>query len=340
MTPKTSSGGNAKRSQLPGWALPAFGYAISLVCLAWVYQGFDWRRELERLSRTDWRWVSAAMVTDIVVYTCQGWRWRTLLLPLADVSFIKTTQAVYIGLFANEVLPLRSGEVIRCYLQRRWSGLPLSVVISSAVMERMLDGVWLVLGFWVVGQYVQLPRLLVEASRLLVLLLMIAAALVAMAVVYRGQTAEAVSRSRWASMLRHVVGGVHSMGRSRTFLWAALLSLVYLLLQILPILFLMKGYSLEVSLWAAPVVLVVLRLGTVVPQAPGNVGSFQALTILALRLVGIERGDAAGFATLLFLVVTMPLWLAGFVALLATRMRLGEIHKEAHEDFAARHDTL
>jgi len=325
----------AQRRGLPRWALPVFGYLISVGCLIWVYRGFDWDREVARLSAMDWRWVTLAVAADIFVYVCQGWRWSTLLKPLANVSMWKTTQAIYIGLFANEVLPLRSGEVIRCYLQRRWSGLPLSVVISSAVIERAMDGIWLVLGFWAVGQYVNLPRVMVEGSRLLVLLLMIAAALVAMAVIYKGETEQAVSRSRWGAMLRHVVGGVHSMGRSWSFAWAGLLSLAYLGLQILPILFLMKAYGLEVTGWAAPVVLVVLRLGTVVPQAPGNVGAFQALTILALRLFGLERAEAAGFATLLFIVVTVPLWLAGFVALLATRMRFREIHQEAHEQFAA-----
>jgi uncharacterized protein (TIRG00374 family) len=324
-----------RRRGMPRWVLPVLGYSISVVCLVWVYRGFDWDRELARLSTTDWRWVTLAVIADMAVYVCQGWRWSTLLKPLADVRIWKTTQAIYIGLFANEVLPLRSGEVIRCYLQRRWSGLPLSVVISSAVIERAMDGIWLVLGFWVVGMYVKLPRVMVEGSRVLVLLLMVAGALVAMAVIYKGETEEAVSRSRWGAMLRHVVGGVHSMGRSMSFLWAGLLSLAYLGLQILPILFLMKAYGLEVTGWAAPVVLVVLRLGTVVPQAPGNVGAFQALTILALRLFGLERAEAAGFATLLFLVVTMPLWLAGFVALLATRMRFREIHREAQEQFAA-----
>jgi len=325
----------AQRRGMPRWVLPALGYLISVGCLVWVYQGFDWDRELSRLSTTEWRWVTLAVIADIFVYVCQGWRWSTLLKPLADVSMWKTTQAIYIGLFANEVLPLRSGEVIRCYLQRRWSGLPLSVVISSAVIERAMDGVWLVLGFWVVNQYVRLPRVMVEGSRLLVLLLLIAATLVAMAVIYKGETEQAVSRSRWASMLQHVVGGVHSMGRSWSFIRAGLLSMAYLGLQILPILFLMKAYGLEVTGWAAPVVLVVLRLGTVVPQAPGNVGAFQALTILALQLFGLQRAQAAGFATLLFIVVTVPLWLAGFVALLATRMRFREIHREAHEQFAA-----
>jgi hypothetical protein len=73
-------------------------------------------------------------------------------------------------------------------------------------------------------------------------------------------------------------------------------------------------------------------LGTVIPQAPGNVGSFQALTILGLRLFGVDREVSTGFATLLFVVVTAPLWLGGFIALIATRMRFSDIHREAHEE--------
>jgi len=328
------AGAGNNKQRLPRWALPALGYLISVACLVWVYWGFDWKREMGRLATTDWRWVTLAVMADIAVYLCQGWRWSTLLRPVADVGVWKTTQAVYIGLFANEVLPGRTGEVIRCYLQRRWSGLPLSVVISSAVLERVMDGAWLVLGFWMVSQYVKVSKTLIVGSRILLLLLVIAGVLVTLAVLYRGETEAALARSRWARLFRHVVGGVHSMGRSWSFARAAVLSLVYLLLQILPILFLMKAYGLEVTGWAAPVVLVVLRLGTIPPQGPGNVGSFQALSRGALELFGLERAEATGFSTLLFLVVTVPLWLAGFAALIATRMRFSEIHREAHEQMA------
>ncbi|MCC6588764.1 MAG: flippase-like domain-containing protein [Bryobacterales bacterium] len=324
----------ANRRRIPKWLIPALGYGVSIACLIWVYRGFDWEKELPRLQATHWRWVALAILADIAVYVCQGFRWSRLLSPLAQVSPWKTTQAVYIGLFANEVLPLRSGEVIRCYLQRRWTGLPLSVVISSAIIERLLDGIWLVLGFWVVGRFVQLPGFLMVGSRILMGLLVIVGLALLFAIFYKPTAQQAISGSRWAEALRHLVDGVHAMGRSRSFFVASFLSLLYLLLQILPILFLIIAYGLEVSPWAAPVVLVVLRLGTVVPQAPGNVGSFQALTILGLKIFGMDRGDATGFATLLFLVVTMPLWMAGFVALIATRMRLGEIHRDAHETLA------
>ena len=95
------------------------GYAISIACLIWVYRGFDWKGELPKLMQTDWRWVTVAVLADVVVYVVQGWRWNLLLQPLAPVPVMQTIQAIYIGLFANEVLPLRSGEVIRCYLLSR-----------------------------------------------------------------------------------------------------------------------------------------------------------------------------------------------------------------------------
>jgi uncharacterized protein (TIRG00374 family) len=319
------------RRRLPRWLIPALGYSVSIICLIWVYYGFDWKKELPRLAATDWRWVSLAIVADIAVYVCQGFRWSRLLSPLAKVSPWKTTQAVYIGLFANEVLPLRSGEIIRCYLQRRWTGLPLSVVISSAVIERLVDGVWLVVGFWGVSQFVELPGFLQVASQVLMVLLGLLAVLLGLAIWYKPAAKQALSGSRWSATFHHLLDGVHVMGSSRSFIAVVFMSLLYLALQVLPILFLMIGYGMELSPWAAVVVLVVLRLGTVVPQAPGNVGSFQALTILGLKVFGLDRGDATGFATLLFLVVTVPLWMAGFVALIATRMRLDDIHRDAHE---------
>ncbi len=317
------------------WLLPALGYAVSIACLVWVYRGFDWEGELPKLRATNWYWVLLAVCADICVYICQGWRWATLLSPLTLVSPWKTTQAIYIGLFANEILPLRSGEIIRCYLQRRWTGLPLSVVFSSAIIERLLDGVWLILGFWCVSRFLELPNWLENIGSALLAVLLIGGALVAASVLYRRHAHEMVASSRWGRTLQAVIDGVYVMGQSRSFLYAWLLSFAYLALQVLPIYFLMRGYGLALSPWAAAVILIVLRTGTILPNAPGNMGTFQALAIAGLSLFGLSRAEATGFATFLFLVVTVPLLLAGFVALMATRMRLTEIHREAHDTFSS-----
>ncbi len=311
--------------------LPLVGYAVAIGCLIWVYRGFDWRSQLPRLAATDWRWVSLAVAGDLAVYCCQGWRWHLLLRPLSKITRARTIQAVYIGLFANEVLPLRTGEVIRCYLVSRWGRLPLPVVISSAIMERVVDGFWLILGVAVVGQFFDLPRWFEDGSRALALILLVLAALLAYAIVRKGHAHKMVEGSRWAGKLWDVVEGVHAMGRRPGFVAVVVLSLAYLALQIVPIWALMQAYGMHLGGWSAAVVLIILRLGSVPPQAPGNVGSVQLLTILGLKLCGVDRPEATGFATLLFFVVTVPLWLAGFIALLATRMRLGDLRQAAED---------
>jgi uncharacterized protein (TIRG00374 family) len=320
--------------------LPALGYTVSVLSLIWVYKGFDWERELPRIWATDVRWVAVAVVADILVYCCQGWRWALLLNPIEPVSVWRSIQAIYVGLFANEVLPLRTGEVIRCYLQAKWSAVPFGLVVSSAVIERIFDGIWLVLAFNVITLFVRLPRVLVDGSYVVLAVLVVLATLLAIAVFMKHHAHAAVSQSRWKERLWHIVEGLHEMGNSRSFYQSAALSFVYLALQVIPVYALMRGYGIDLSFGHATVVLVILRLGSIPPQAPGNVGSFQLLTKLGLMLFGIDKATATGFATLLFFVVTVPLWLGGFVALALTGMRLREIHHHAHRHHHHRKDLV
>lgn len=322
---------SAGSRHFPAWLIPALGYAVSIACLIWVYYGFDWREQVPKLLATDLRWVTLAVVADVGVYVLQGWRWRVLLKPITAVPPWRAVQAVYIGLFANELLPLRSGELIRCYLLSRWTRIPFSVTISSAVIERLLDGAWLVLGFYSITSFLRLPGYLVAGARVLATILVVLGVLLVVAVLHKKHAHAAVRGSRWAEGLRHVIDGAHDMGRSASFPVAALLSLVYLLLQVVPIWALARGYGLDLPLASGAAVLVILRLGSIPPQAPSNVGAFQFFAMLGVQLFGATRAEAAGYATLLFVVVTVPLWLGGFIALLATRMRLTDIHQDAHD---------
>jgi hypothetical protein len=42
--------------------------------------------------------------------------------------------------------------------------------------------------------------------------------------------------------------------------------------------------------------ILIVRLGTMIPNAPANVGSFQFFTFLALGSFGVEKTVAAGFS--------------------------------------------
>ena len=329
MTP--TGGDNGAKRKFPKWLIPLAGYAISVACLIWVYKGFDWHEELLRLKETSVKWVMLAVAADILVYVVQGVRWNMLLRPVGRLPMLKSVQAIYIGLFANELFPFRPGEVIRCFLQAHWARIHFTVSLSSAMIERLLDGVWLILGFYGASYFVTLPPILLVGSRILALLLAVIAGLFILAVYYHTHARRIIHKSRWADEHLELADAMYAMGNAPSFYGAIALSLLYLALQVIPIWAVMQSYEIDLPLGAAAVVLVMLRLGSIPPQMPGNVGTFQALAVAGGRLFGYDKAEATGFATLLFVVVTGPLWIGGFIALTATRMKLDDIRNAANE---------
>ncbi len=308
---------------------PALGYTFSIASLVWVYWGFDWSTELPKFAAVGWGWLTLAVVSELATYFCQGWRWSLLLRSVAAVRLFRSVQAIFVGLFANAVLPLRSGELIRAYLQARWAGISFTVSLSSVLIERLLDGILLVLSLYAVTLAVPVPGYLGKASLVLALAVVATSAVVAVVIFHKHRAHAAVSRSRWAAALRQAVEGLHAMGNSRWFYASAAVSVLYLAAQLVPIYALMKGLRLDVPLEAVAVVLVILKLGTVLPQAPSNIGGFQFFTVVALRVFDVDRATATGFATVFFVVMTLPLIAAGGIASAMAGMGIGDLRRRA-----------
>jgi glycosyltransferase 2 family protein len=321
------SGSNPQR--IPRWFLPALGYLLSAASLIWVFHDFDVHRTLQDFAALDWRYVSIAVIFDLAVYLAHAWRWNILLRPVAKLSFWRTAQAIYIGLYANEILPLRTGEVIRCYLQAHWNKLSMSLALSSAVIERILDGVWLVTAMYITTHFLPLAGYLVYATQTLAAITCGLLALLAFIAFYKQRAHTMFSESRWMRGLRHVVDGIHTMGNRRTMAGALGASFVYLALQVVPVWALMEGYGLNLSIWAAVAVLIIIRVGTAIPSAPGNAGLLQLFCVLGLRLFDVPEATAKGFSLMMFGVLTLPLLFGGFVAVALTGLKIGDIRTRA-----------
>jgi uncharacterized protein (TIRG00374 family) len=295
----------------------------------------DLRALAQDIREMHWGWVLVAVISDILVYVWQGYRWSLLLDPVAPTPMWRSVRAIYVGLFANEVLPLRSGEIIRCYLQARWSALPFTVTLSSAVIERVFDGLWLMLLFFLTTRYVPLPRYLIDAGWALLIILVVAAAILAWVMFHKHHAHATISGSRFFKGFQVLVEDLHLIGNSRQFYIAAAASLPYLLLQVVPIYALIRAYNLDFTLGGAFVLMVLLRLGTVLPLAPGNLGTFQALVVLGLRLFDFDVGVAKRFSVILWAAITLPLLAVGFIALAITGFKIGELHLEAKANLRA-----
>ena len=306
---------------------------VAIACLIWALSHANLKELWPEIRALEWQWVLIAVIADICVYIAQAWRWNILLTPVARAPLWRTVRAIYVGLFANEVLPMRTGEVIRCYLMSRWSQLPFSVVLSSGFIERIFDGVWLIVLFFVTLQFVQLPGLVHNLAWALMVIVGLLGGLLLLTILSKSTVHRLVSDTgRWKHKLLVLIDDVHAMGSSPTFFYSFWASPLYIMLQAVPIFAILRAYGfVEGSFAMGAVLMVVLRLGTVVPNAPGNLGTFQVLAATGLAMFVKDQAMAYRFSFILWGVVTLPLLLAGFVALFVTGFRLSELQKQAQE---------
>ena len=126
---------------------------------------------------------------------------------------------------------------------------------SGLTVERLIDGLWMVLFFIITAMFLSLPGYMVDFVRFLTALLVAGAILLGYVIVHKQHAHSVASGSRWAATLRHLVDGLHTMGRWRPFSRTVLISLLYLVLQVVTVFALMRAYGLDLSFWAGAAVL-------------------------------------------------------------------------------------
>jgi uncharacterized membrane protein YbhN (UPF0104 family) len=88
---------------------------VSVACLAWAVHGVSWTELWEEIRELDWRWVPSAPSPTSWSMSFKAGAGACCCSPLRRCIAWASVGAIYVGLFANEVLPLRAGEVIRCF---------------------------------------------------------------------------------------------------------------------------------------------------------------------------------------------------------------------------------
>lgn len=306
------------------------GYVLATLALGWVLHDFHIVQALRELARVDWKWVLVGMGFDVLSYGVQALRWKWLLHPFGKVKLSHAVRAVYAGLFANLIFPLRPGELLRSYLLSNSEDITLGKVFGSVGVERLVDLVIATASLGVVSLLVPLPNRFRKVADTLGIVTLVLLAIVVIVIYYLevklaqdpdfGQ-----GPRRLPSPLMRALLGLHSMGTAVSFYPAVLASLFLPFCQVLGLWAMMMAYGLKLPFLAAIVVLLVINLGVSLPNAPANVGSYQFFCVLGLSVFQVEKTTATSFSIFAFLALTIPFIFLGFVGLVRSGLSLRTI---------------
>lgn len=337
----------------PREGAPRWRQAGTLVASLLLVAGFGWLLHVGALPvlpatsafhQVRWWTVFAYAVLWVIVLFLRSARWHWLLAPIHPVPMRRILSVSFIGLAALIVLPFRAGEVVRPAMIRRKGQLSGWAATGTVGAERVVDGLFLSGVLFAALQFSnasaatqRIGGLPVSAALVTktayTALLVFAAAFVLMGVFYwrkafaRRTTLRLVGpfsmrlAEALAELISRVADGLAFLPARRYSVPFVLSTALYWALNILAIWLLLWGCGLEeLTFSQACVVMGILGLGVLVPNAPGYFGAFQISTYAALALyVSTDQLYVEG-AAFVFLLYVLQVGLTIVMGLLALGM--------------------
>lgn len=266
-------------------------------------------------------------------------RWQLLLRTEADqlLAPLAMWHAIAIGFMANNILPLRAGELLRAVTIHRLTPIKFTTALSSLVLERLFDGLTII-GLLFAGLIsagiptstmiggVRVADLATKMAILCAILFAASAATLVFPALAIQVIRTLIPAQRLADRLTGIVegirAGVRSLASPRRVAGVALWSLVIWVVNGLAFYFGYLAFGIEVGVGGALLQQSVLILAIAAPSSPGYVGVFEGVIKAVLALFAVPGELALAFGLTYHVVTFIPITLLGLLSLVRTGLRL------------------
>src|SRR5581483_5627533 len=121
------------------------GIIISLALLTVVFYGTDLRTIGTVLSTANYFYLIPALVLYFIGVGMRAIRWHYLLRSIKSIRLWQLFQVTVMGYMVNDLLPFRICEFARAYVMGETEHISKASVLVTVVLERVFDGVTMVL---------------------------------------------------------------------------------------------------------------------------------------------------------------------------------------------------
>jgi glycosyltransferase 2 family protein len=318
---------DADASTSPGfswsWQQALIGVAVGAAFLALTMQRAPLDAIAAALRRLDPIWAALALLAYAVDLALRVIRWRLLFAKAAPLPVAAFARALLVGYGLNILLPARLGELARIEYLKLRTETRRSAAVPAILVERAMDAalVLLALVAGLMAAHAAGPEL-----RVLVGLAWLGAAMVAVLIslpLALRRLPQALSR-RLPARAQSSVERAHLAFAAMTvpaLLAAGAMTIAIYLVEAAALASMMQALSAPPGAGILLALLGAASLSTLLPTAPGFLGSYQLAFALVFELFGRDPALGAAVATAIQAVLFAPLVIVALALALAPRRR-------------------
>ncbi len=326
------------------------GLAITAVFIWFVIRDVDFALVVATIREANWLLlVGVSVPTYLAVVQLRAMRWRHLTNPVQPIGLRPLFRATVIGFMANNIFPLRVGEVIRPWYLSREVGAPSAALFGTVVLERVIDSI-MVIGLAAISIALLGAGESGILAQIAIALIPVAVVPLIGLVVLRVAPHLVIGLASWllrpfparfgdyvVDVLERFGDGLGALKGGAHLFWIGFHSiLVWYVVSPIPMLAGFWALGIDFGspfemLVAAWITLAAVGMAVAIPAAPGFFGTYHAACRLALEPFGVAPEVAVALGTLVHGVFWVTFTLLGFAILRSRHTSFGELEQAAQE---------
>jgi uncharacterized protein (TIRG00374 family) len=310
--------------------------AISSSLVGFLVWRVDIAEALKTLTHVNYVYALPALAVFSLAKLIFAVRWRVMLGRLGQPPVGTLFGTLLVSNMANNVLPLRLGDVLRVQVPAQRHGISRPGLASSVfVTETLLDGVTFAVLALVGITLLNVPSTLNDFAWAMIgavgtgLLLAVFGAHMSLPAGWRpgrwlGWLPQRARRAM-ADVLPPFVEGLAALRHPSMGSRVLALSFTGWLLEVLMFWLLGLGFGLDLSLGSYLMIVITANMVIALPLAPSNVGPYEVAVAEVVAALGVTRSLAGGYAIATHLLNILWVSFTGVIAMWALGLRFQDI---------------
>lgn len=324
-------------SRLQFW----LGIALSVACLIALFVLIDPREILQALGDAHYGYMALSAAGITVFLVLRAIRWRFMLDNA--VSYGRVFHIQNIGYLLTYILPFRLGDVGRAVLIGNVPPITLGQGISTMVVERVLDLLFIVILLpFTLANVESLAPAIRDAARVSTVLALLSIVVLILAANFQRPSLRLfravigripfMNDERWSRRFEQLLAGLNSLTRLKDGLFLVFLSIVIWIPIILAYYSGLRAVGLEPTLAMAGFVVCAAALSITAPSSPGQVGVFHAgVTFALVQILRQPQAASASFAFLYHAVNFAVVIVFGLLGVYSIGATLGNVIRSSQK---------
>ncbi|QCE34187.1 flippase-like domain-containing protein [Acetobacteraceae bacterium] len=311
------------------------GILIGATFLAILCHHLDISKVWSEIKKVDTYWLSLSLTAIVISFVVRAERWRQILKPInPKISLLASWRIFIIGLAGNVVLPFRLGDFFRGTFFARHLNVPVGALMTSILIEKMCDLVFIVLlgGFalFAVPEVGHAEAFHIGGSMIfligaIAITFLFCARWLRRPVMYCAEKVLSPFPVKLSEKLLTIAGHVFMaldfLARPLVMTKVMVLSAITWIFEWMTFVFVAMGISSLHRPLGAMVAMPLATLSTALPGAPAGLGTFDFFAEEAMKLIGNSRDASTAYAFLVHAVILGATVILAVLALLGQDLK-------------------